>query len=212
MSTETVFAVLLVLLGIGALGGMVVMEVSRLGLLSARRALVQKRTEALEKEAERARASAEQFNTAIERGQAQVTKLAAETQRLTALLRSMEVDRVEVVHDLGAPDGRPAPFRCVLRTAPDFARIDQRQVVFSRDIWQRKNVAHIWADAPELAHALLLRTFPARTGVLAGAIERMTAERTTDRTPPRPAAEPDFAAEPAEPENDFTPDTALVAA
>ncbi|WP_109120317.1 hypothetical protein [Azospirillum sp. TSO22-1] len=205
MSTEAGFAVLLVLLGIGALGGMVVMEVSRLGLLSARRALVQKRIEALRSETERARERAAQLDAAIERGQAQLAHLAAEVQRLASLLRTVEADRVELVHDLGAPDGRTAPFRCVLRTVPDFARLDQRHVVFSRDIWQRKNVAHVWADAPELAHALLLRAFPARSGVLAGAIERV-AERVAERAaPPRPAPVP-------EAPDDTIPDAALVAA
>ncbi|WP_431855862.1 hypothetical protein [Azospirillum sp.] len=197
MSTEAIPAILLVLLGIGALGGMVVMEVSRLGLLSARRALVQKRIEALRSETERARERAGQIDAAIERGQAQLAHFAAEVQRLASLLRTVEADRVELVHDLGAPDGRPAPFRCVLRTVPDFARLDQRHVVFSRDIWQRKNVAHVWADTPEQAHAQLLRAFPARSGVLAGAIERVT-ERAAPIQPMTAPKTPDgFIADPS---------------
>ncbi len=178
MNADMIFAVLLALLGAGALGGMMVMEVSRLGMLSARRSLAQKRTAALRAETEQARARTAHLETAIERGQAHVTALAAECLRLTSLARTVEADRVEVVHDLGAPDGRPAPYRCVLRTGPDFARIDPRHVVFSHRIWQRKNIAHIWAETPELALALLQRAFPARSGVLPGAIERVGGEAT----------------------------------
>lgn len=224
MSGEALFAILLVLLGVGALGGMVVMEVSRLGMLSARRVLAQKRTESLRTETERARERATQLNTAIERGQTQLTTYAAEVQRLTSLLRSAEADRVELVHDLGMPDGRPAPFRCVLRTVPDFARIDPRHVIFSREIWQRKNVAHIWAESPEQAHAQLLRAFPARSGVLAGAIERGS-ERVPEpaaipmdapRPQPTPAADPIPAAVQSPvhtaAEDEFVPDAAVLVA
>ena len=177
MAADTVFAVLLVLLGTGALGGMVVMEVSRLGMLSARRALAHKRTEAMRAEAELARSRTTQLETAIERGQAQLVTLAAECQRLASITRTVEADQVELVHELGAPDGMPAQYRCVLRTVPDFARIDPRHVVFTREIWARKNVAHVWAETPELAHALLQRAFPGRSGVLPGAIERMGAAK-----------------------------------
>lgn len=189
MTADTVFAVLLVLLGVGALGGMVVMEVSRLGVLSARRSLAQKRTDALRAEAEAARTRTTQIESSIDRGKAELTRLAAECQRLASLTRSVEADQVELVHELGAPEGAPAQYRCVLRTVPDFARIDPRHIVFAREIWSRKNVAHVWAETPELAHALLQRAFPNRSGVLPGAIER-TGERMAAARPKPPEPEP----------------------
>ncbi len=176
MNADMIFVVLLALLGAGGLGGMMAVEVSRLGVLSARRSLVQKRTTTLRAETEQARARTVRLETAIERGQAHLAALAAECLRLTSLARTVEADRVEVVHDLGTPDGRPAPYRCVLRTVPDFARIDPRHVVLPHKIWQRKNVAHVWAETPELAYTLLQRAFPARSGVLPGAIERVGGE------------------------------------
>ena len=195
MSTDTLLAVLLVLLGAGGVGGMVVMEMSRLGVLTARRALVQKRIDTMRAEEKRAKTRAGEIESSIERGQAQLTHLAAEVQRLASLARTVEADRVELVHDLGTPDGQPAPYRCVLRTVPDFARIDPRHVVFSREIWQRKNVAHVWAESPEQAQSLLTRAFPTRTGVLPGAIEKV-AERASKPAPKR-APEPDPMDEPA---------------
>jgi hypothetical protein len=193
MNPETIFAVLLVLLGTGALGGMVVMEVSRLGVLSARRALAAKRIESMRTEAELARTRTAQLETAIERGQAQLVTMAAECQRLASVARTVAADQIELVHELGVPDGAPAPYRCVLRTVPDFARIEPRNVVFAREIWQRKNIAYVWAETPELAHGLLQRAFPTRSGVLPGAIERMGDQmrpRETERPRPEPVAEP----------------------
>lgn len=188
MSTNALFAVLLVLLGVGGLGGMVVMGVSRLGVLAARRALVQNRIGTLHAATQRAQTRTAELETTIERGQARLAHLAAEAQRLASLTRTVEGERVEMVHDLGTPDGLPAPFRCVLRTVPDFARIDPRHVVFSRDVWQRKNVAHLWADSADQAQAMLLRAFPARSGVLPGAIERTSAGNPAFRSDPAPVA------------------------
>ncbi|WP_448188615.1 hypothetical protein [Azospirillum sp. sgz301742] len=195
MSADSVFAILLVLLGLGALGGMVVMEVSRLGVLSARRAMAHKRTESMRAETELARTRASQIEETLERGKAQLATLAAECQRLASVTRTVEADRVELVHELGTPDGAPAPYRCVLRTIPDFARIDPRNVIFAREIWQRKNVAHVWAETPEVAHALLQRAFPNRSGVLPGAIERVSAARPT-LVQPEPAKPEPAKAEP----------------
>lgn len=172
MTAQIVLALVMVLLGAGALLVMVVTEVSRLGVVAARRALARSRIDTLRNELDQARAQTAETEAAIEEGQARLGMLVAERERLAGLTRSVQADRVELVHEIGMPDGGPAPFRCLLRTAPDFARIDPRHVVFAREIWQRRNVAHIWADTPEAAYALLQRSFPARSGVLPGGIER----------------------------------------
>jgi len=174
---EIVLATLIVLLGIGGLGAMVVLEVSRLGVLKARRLRAQKRAEMIATELEQTRRRMADIEARIQHGQTRLTTLAAERERLVALARTVQADKVELVHEIGAPVATATLFRSTLRTTPDFARIDPRQVIGAPVLWQRKNVAHVWAETPEAAHAILHRTFGARSGVLPTGIERIGTER-----------------------------------
>jgi len=72
---------------------------------------------------------------------------------------------VELVHELGDGDETNG-FWALLAVQDNFANIDRRDVIFSRQIWEYRNVAHIFAPAPDQATALLRTAFTAKNGVL----------------------------------------------
>ncbi|MBV5335493.1 hypothetical protein JZU48_00240 [bacterium] len=50
----------------------------------------------------------------------------------------------------------------------DFNRMEERRVMFHRDIWKRRNTALVWADGADQAHAALARVFTQNSAVQFG--------------------------------------------
>ncbi|HYH21086.1 MAG TPA: hypothetical protein VD995_20965 [Azospirillum sp.] len=174
MPALDVFALALIVLSTAALGLMIVIEASRISVLSGRQSLLRKRLADHRRELGLLRGRVEEAEEMVRRRQEQRAELDAQRARVVSLAASIQADKIELVHELGGPDPGSVLYQCVLRTAPDFGRIDPRNMIFARDIWQRKNCAHIWAESPDAAHAALLRAFHPRSGVLPGRIERFT--------------------------------------
>lgn len=170
MNLDT-FALAVLVLCIGALGLSVVYEASRLTATSSRRALVRRKLEAqaadlaaLSRQIENAQAESDARQEAIDR-------LTAERGRLTGLIASVKASKVALVHEIGDAQSGAQRYESELRTIPDFARLDPRRMLFARAIWDRRNIARVWADTPEAAAAMLQRAFGTRNGVLSSRLD-----------------------------------------
>ena len=160
------FALALLVLCLGALGLSVVYEASRLTATSSRKALVRRKLEAqaadladLERQIEDAQAESAARQEAVDR-------LTAERGRLTGLIASVKASKIALVHEIGDAQSGTQRYECELRTTPDFTRLDPRRMLFARAIWDRRNIARVWADTQDAAAAMLQRAFSTRNGVL----------------------------------------------
>lgn len=160
-----VFAVGVLVLALGALGLSVAFEASRLSALTGRLALLKRRLQARDRELFDLKRRVSSAETELQTKQAGLDSLTAERSRLTAAIASIRSSKVEMVHELGDPDGFNMLYQVDLRTAPGFARIDQRRIVFAREIWERTNIALVWADSAEAAMTIARRAFNERSGV-----------------------------------------------
>ncbi|AWJ84964.1 hypothetical protein TSH58p_16415 [Azospirillum sp. TSH58] len=165
MNMDT-FALAVLVLCVGALGLSVVYEASRLTASGSRKALVRRKLEAqaadlaaLDRRIEDARAESAARQEALDR-------LTAERGRLTGLIASVKASKIALVHEIGDAQSGAQRYESELRTVPDFARLDPRRMLFARAIWDRRNIARVWADTPDAAAAMLQRAFSARNGVL----------------------------------------------
>lgn len=172
MAALDVFALSVLALGVGALGLSVVYEGTRITAMSGRAALTRRRIQAKADELKALNARIEDTRSRTDLQQATLDRATAERARLTGLIRSLKAAKVEMIHELGEPDGPALRFECDLRTAPDFNRIDQRRMLFAREIWERRNIAHVWADTPDAAMAAVQRAFNLRSGLLPGRLQR----------------------------------------
>jgi len=174
MPALDIFALALIVLSTAALGLIIVIEASRISVLTGRQSLLRKRLADHRKELGLLRGRVEEAQELVRHREDQRGQLDAQRARVASLAASIQADKVELVHELGGPDPGHVLYQCALRTAPDFARVDQRNLIFARDIWHRRNVAHIWAESPDAAHAALQRAFHPRSGILHARIERFT--------------------------------------
>lgn len=165
MNLDT-FAFAVLVLCVGALGLSVIYEASRLTATSSRKALARRKLEAqaadlaaLSRQIDDAQAESAARQEAIDR-------LTAERGRLTGLIASVKASKVVLVHEIGDAQSGAQRYESELRTVPEFARLDPRRLLFARAIWDRRNIARVWADTPDAAAAMLQRAFGTRNGVL----------------------------------------------
>ncbi len=168
MTPAETFATVLLVLSAGALGVTILIEGSRLSVANGRRQVLKGRIARREKElqalAEKAAALEEKAGKEIERFNA----LNAEKARIMAVIKSMQADRIEMVHEFGDPTRGISGFVCPLTTSQSFNRIEQRHVMFAREIWRHRNIAVVWADTTDQAVAVVNRAFAERSGILPG--------------------------------------------
>ncbi len=80
-------------------------------------------------------------------------------------------DRVEFVHELNDPAPRDRLFRIDLSLERGFLEQRPEDVVFSPEIWKKRNVAEVLAQTPEQAMEFAMKAFPASTGVARGRLK-----------------------------------------
>lgn len=197
MTSMELFALGLVVVCVTGLGFTIVVESVKLLAVAGRAkqigGKVESRKAALE-ELHRRLAAAEDGES---RRQTELARLANDRARVEGLIKSFQADKLEMVHEIGHPDGTNALFVCELKTTPDFNRIDSRRLIFAREIWQHRNVAHVWADSQDAALGQVQRAFHGRAGVVPGRIAPAGgpgAEETPATTAPDTAAKPATAA------------------
>ncbi|CAO3374093.1 hypothetical protein [Azospirillum argentinense] len=160
------FALAVLVLCVGALGLAVVYEASRLTTTGSRRALVRRKLEAQAAELADLGRRIEDAQAESAAKQEALDRLTAERGRLASLIASVKASKIALVHEIGDAQNGAQRYESELRTVPDFARLDPRRLLFARAIWDRRNIARVWADTPDAAAAMLQRAFSTRNGVL----------------------------------------------
>lgn len=97
--------------------------------------------------------------------QTRVTDSVNRRQKVQAELKALEYSKVEMVHELGECDGAALGYWSQLAVSGESAGVDRRDIIFSRQIWDYRNVAHTWAGSAEHAVGLLRTAFSERSGV-----------------------------------------------
>lgn len=187
MSSMEMFALgLLVVCALG-LGVSVVMEAAKLIIANSRRTQLQSRLESRNATVQTLQRQAEAQDREIMRRQSDLDRLINDRARVEGLIKIFQAEKVELIHEIGVPEGTNALFVCDLKTTSDFSRIDARRLVFSREIWRHRNVAHVWSDGIDTAIAHAQRAFNGRSGVIPG---RMLPWSEGTDAPPPGSAEP----------------------
>lgn len=192
--TIDVFGVAVLVLGLTALGLSVIFEASRLSATAGKQALVRRRLQARERERIEVRMRLESMEAEAAAKQTVLDGLMAERSRIIAATTSLKLSKVEMVHEVGEPEPGLALFHADLRSDTAAGRGEPRRIVFARPIWERSNVAHVWAETPESAMAAVQRAFNARSGIVATRIQRAAAPQRPER-PAEPTAEAPAAGE-----------------
>lgn len=165
MNMDT-FAFAVLVLCVGALGLAIVYEASRLTATSSRKALARRKLEVLAADLATLGRQIEDAQAESASRQESIDRLTAERGRLTGLIASVKASKIALVHEIGDAQSGAQRYESELRTVPDFARLDPRRMLFARVIWERRNIARVWADTPDAAAAMLQRAFSTRNGVL----------------------------------------------
>lgn len=174
-----VFGIAVLLLGLTALGLSVIFEASRLSATAGRLAMVRRRLQTRQREKLDTKANLDKHEADVTAKQAKLDAMTAERARIVAATTALKLSKIEMVHEIGEPDSGALLFQGDLRTNPEQGRPDQRRIVFAKEIWERNNVAHVWADNPEAAMAAIQRAFTARSGIIATRLQRIGTARVS---------------------------------
>lgn len=165
MSRAETFALVLIVLCVAALGLGVIVEASKYALLRSRRTVTQGRLERRKKELDDALSRAESAEEEANKLQQKLDTVNADRQKTLSLIKTVAADRIEMVHELGQADRSRGAYESALTPTSELGRVEERRVMFHRDIWKRRNSALVWADTQEEAEAALARVFTARSAV-----------------------------------------------
>lgn len=198
MASMDLFALGLVVVCATGLGFTIVVESVKLLAVSGRASQIGGKVESRKAALEELRRQLGVAEDGETRRQAELARLTNDRLRVEGLIKSFQADKLEMVHELGQPDGSNALYICDLKTTPDFNRLDSRRLIFAREIWQHRNVAHVWAESADAALGHVQRAFHGRAGVVAGRIQ--STENSTAEPADAAATEPaDAAAKSAAP-------------
>ncbi|WP_211100284.1 hypothetical protein [Azospirillum cavernae] len=170
--TQDVFGMAVLLLGLSALGLSVIFEASRLSAAAGRLALIRRRAQSRQREKLELKIRLDSGETEAAAKQVKLDAMMAERSRIIAATAALKLSKIEMVHEIGEPDSGMTLFQADLRTIPEQGRADQRRIVFAKEIWERNNIAHVWAETPESAMAAIQRAFTTRSGIVASRLQR----------------------------------------
>ena len=163
--TAEFLGMLLLVTSLAALGLSIVVDVGQVSTEKARESLLQRQHDKRRAALAEWRQKTERKRADLTALQARQTEYAARKHKAQTEIRALEFTKVELVHELGDEETGAAGFWAQLAVLPNFPEIDRREVIFSRQIWEYRNVAHVWAPTADLAQALLASAFAARNGV-----------------------------------------------
>lgn len=167
--TAEFLGMLLLVTSAAALGLSIVIDVGQISAEKARETMMQrlhdKKTNAL---AEWKRKT-DQKQSDLTALRARLTEYTGRRQKAVSEMKALEFTKVELVHELGDGDGTSV-FWSQLTVQENFGTIERRDVIFARQIWDYRNVAHIWTPGTDLATALVRTSFTAKNGVLPGPV------------------------------------------
>ncbi|MBP2311243.1 hypothetical protein [Azospirillum soli] len=156
---------LLLVTSAAALGLSIVMDVGRVSAEKARETMMQRQHEKKKAALTEWKRKTEQTRGELTGLQARHTEFTGRRHKALTEIKALEFAKVELVHELGDSD-ETTGFWAQLNVQDNVATIERRDVIFSRQIWEYRNVAHVFAPAPDQATALLRTAFTAKNGVL----------------------------------------------
>lgn len=185
-----IFGSAVLVLGLTALGLSVIFEASRLSATTGKQALLRRRLQAREREKLDQKLRLDEALGEEAKKQATLDALLTERSRVLAATNALKLSKIEMVHEIGDPEPGTVLYQADLRLGGAGDGRGPGRIVFAREIWERANIAHVWAETPEAAMAAIQRAFNARSGVVAARVQRAA-------LPPRPDGGSDPAAAPA---------------
>lgn len=168
--TTEFFGLALLVASAAGLGLSIVVDVGKYSAERARSAMLYRQIDRKRNTLAEWVSKAERKQVDLRQGQAALAELLGRKKALTIEMKAQQIAKVELVHEIGESDNSAMSFYAPLTTAPNFAQIERQDIVFSRQIWQYRNVVHVWANSSEHALALISGAFAARTGIQSGAM------------------------------------------
>jgi len=157
---------LLLIASAAALGLSIVVDVGRVSAEKTREAMNQRQYDKKRAALAEWRQKTERKRVDLTTLQARLTEFNGRRQKALTELRALEFSKIELVHELGDQDSDGDIYWAQLAVGPNFNELDRKDIVFSRQIWEYRNVAHITAPSTEQAHATVRASFSQRNGVI----------------------------------------------
>jgi len=157
---------LLLITSAAALGLSIVIDVGRVSAEKTREAMNQRQYDKKRAALAEWRQKTERKRVDLTGLQARLTEFNGRRHKTLTELKALEYAKIELVHELGDPDGNNDIYWAQVATGPNFAELDRKDVVFSRQIWEYRNVAHISAVSADQAHGALRASFGQRNGLV----------------------------------------------
>ncbi|ANC92824.1 hypothetical protein A6A40_13595 [Azospirillum humicireducens] len=157
---------LLLITSAAALGLSIVIDVGRVSAEKAREAMNQRLYDKKRAALAEWRQKTERKRVDLTTLQARLTEFNGRRQKALTELRALEFSKIELVHELGDLESDGDVYWAQLAVGPNFNELDRKDIVFSRQIWEYRNVAHITAPSAEQAHATVRASFSQRNGLI----------------------------------------------
>ncbi len=157
---------LMLITSAAALGLSIVVDVGRVSTEKAREAMAQRQYDKKRAALAEWRQKTERKRGDLTTLQARLTEFNGRRHKTLTELKALEYSKVELVHELGDQDGDGDLFWSQLTVTANFGELDRKDIVFSRQIWEYRNVVHITANTADQAHGLLRLTFSQRNGLV----------------------------------------------
>ena len=157
---------LLLMTSAAALGLSIVIDVGRVSAEKAREAMAQRMYEKKRAALAEWRQKTERKRVDLTTLQARLTEFNGRRHKTQSELKALEYSKIELVHEVGDTDGDPDVYWAQLAVSAEFAELDRKDIVFSRQIWDYRNVVHILGNTTDQAHAALRMAFGQRNGLV----------------------------------------------
>lgn len=163
--------VIFLLVSAAALGLSLVHDVGRLSTEKARTALLQREIDKKNALIKEWLGKIDGYNREMRTQQARFTEFNGRKQRVAADIAEVEMSKIEMVHEMGEAMGlSTTTFWARLRPGPGFKTVARQDIIFSRQIWGFRNVAHVEASSPERAVFFLQAALGIRSGLINSAV------------------------------------------
>lgn len=163
--TAEFLGMILLVASAAALGLSLVIDVGRVSAERARLVVLERQLDKKRQTLKEWTAKAAQRQVDMTTLQARHTEFVGRRHKALTEIRAIEFAQNELVHELGDGDTGTCGYWAQLSVTPTFAKAEKPDIIFSRQIWDYRNVAHIWTTAADQASALLKSAFPSRSGV-----------------------------------------------
>lgn len=157
---------LLLVASAAALGLSIVIDVGRVSAERTRTGVLQRQTDKKKTALREWTVKTTARNAELTAIQARLTEFVNRRQKAQADLKALEYAKIEMVHELGECDGSALGYWSLLAVNPESTGVDRHDIIFSRQIWDYRNCAHIWAGSADHAAGLLRTAFTPRCGIL----------------------------------------------